>query len=130
MSFFNKTKYNVAALLFCRFTKNGLQVTFKSICFKTLISLENFSIIHLLQNVFFFLFFFFCKLSFVYILVHLLCKFSPPIKCRWELGEVQIMRKAFHLRCCKGSVSSSQGFPTLNVAKNIKATFLMFLLFI
>ena len=45
-------------------------------------------------------------------------------------GEAQIMHKGFHVRCCKGSVFSSQGVPTLNVSKNIKATFLMFLLFI
>ena len=41
-----------------------------------------------------------------------------------ELGEAQIMRKGFlHLRCCKGPVTFSQGAPTLNVSKKIKATF-------
>ena len=64
--FFNKTKSNVAALLSCRFTKNGLQVAFEHSCFETLISLENFLFIHLLQNVYTF-----CELFIVYILVHL-----------------------------------------------------------
>ena len=44
-----------------------------------------------------------------------------------KLGEARIMHKGFHLRCCKGPVSSSQGAATLNISKKIKATF--FLLF-
>ena len=75
--FFNKTKSNVAALLSCRFTKNGLQVAFEHSCFETLISLENFSFIHLLQNVYTF-----CELFFVYILVHLPCNFKLFVEFR------------------------------------------------
>ena len=36
------------------------------------------------------------------------------------------MQKWFHLRCCKGSVFSSQGFPTLNISKKIKLHFWYF----
>ena len=39
-----------------------------------------------------------------------------------ELGEAQIMHKGFHLRCCKGPVSSSHGAPTLSLSKKIKVT--------